>query len=568
MTKRGSAIAAVLRRTRAAALAAMAAFGLAAPAMPAAAGGFVPLIEIARPGPWPGVSRLIAFDGGIWFVNSDPFADVNAADVYRYDPAQRTVRYQRGLFSQHAGAPAVFRGRLFWPFEDPRSNAAVGEFAVTDGTRWRWEVMGAGITLHVHAMYPCRGALLAGAGGWNGALHASPDGVRQWREVHRLPDNADGFSRITTLGSVGERCFFASGDSGDAGQRLFEWTERGARPLDGWPDAIRVSALTGFRGALVGVIRTLDGTSLWRLGEDGAAEELPLPEDHSTVEALAADGERLYMLTSREPDGALWAGDGGPAWTLLQRFGNERPIDLLLLAGGDIYVGTHRRDGRGGLWGPAAPRERAPGPGAVALDAPAAQTLEKEVMDTSLRTLETALAPKPDYMSFRTGLLGVALPLAETRNPLVGVLLAKRARKALPAGEVATFADQKHSVETLARWLLLYSAGLTGSGYVPPEWLVRPWQAAPRPTEKYFETTLAAIRAAGRFRQNSVETLDALVARLDSRTDPLWLTGDVVAALTEITGQRFGHDLTAWKAWWADARATWQPRPLPAEETE
>ena len=32
---------------------------------------------------------------------------------------------------------------------------------------------------------------------------------------------------------------------------------------------------------------------------------------------------------------------------------------------------------------------------------------------------------------------------------------------------------------------------------------------------------------------------------------PDWLAGDMVGALTALTGQRFGHDYGAWRSWWA-----------------
>ena len=53
------------------------------------------------------------------------------------------------------------------------------------------------------------------------------------------------------------------------------------------------------------------------------------------------------------------------------------------------------------------------------------------------------------------------------------------------------------------------------------------------------------------------DTIDALIQRLDEANDPLWLRGDVIGALTALTGQRFAYDVDAWQAWWADARAGW-----------
>ena len=42
-------------------------------------------------------------------------------------------------------------------------------------------------------------------------------------------------------------------------------------------------------------------------------------------------------------------------------------------------------------------------------------------------------------------------------------------------------------------------------------------------------------------------TLDALIARLDRAGDPDWLAGDLVGALTALTGQRLGYDAAAWR---------------------
>jgi formylglycine-generating enzyme required for sulfatase activity len=46
-----------------------------------------------------------------------------------------------------------------------------------------------------------------------------------------------------------------------------------------------------------------------------------------------------------------------------------------------------------------------------------------------------------------------------------------------------------------------------------------------------------------------------LVARLGAPGQPAWLDGDFIGALTALTGQRFGYDLDAWRAWWSRRRA-------------
>lgn len=75
---------------------------------------------VARIGPWPVVSNLIAFRGRIWFVNSVTGRNHNSADIYSYAPSNGALRYERHLFSQDAGRPTAGDGWLYWPFEDDR----------------------------------------------------------------------------------------------------------------------------------------------------------------------------------------------------------------------------------------------------------------------------------------------------------------------------------------------------------------------------------------------------------------------------------------------------------------
>lgn len=512
-----------------------------------------PLVRLSTPGPWPGVSHLIAYDGSIWLVNSEPFANFNAADIYRFDPTSRSVRYERGLASQDSGEPTVFHGRLYWPFEDPRSNASLGEYAVTDGRTWQWHTFTEGEALHVHAMQACRGELLAGTGGWDGALQISKDGGPTWQEAYRVPDAKDTLSRITSLGTFGERCFLGITAWSTPGPKLFEWVGGKAVAVPGWPDGERVMALTQFKGALYALNDGPEGRSVWRY--DGAGtQRLSFPGE-GLPRDLDATGSHLVAISSDGAGGALWRSEDGVNWSHVQQFVGERPIDVLA-AGNDIYVGTYRNDG-GALWGPATGYIASPGAPAEPLPPPATRPIDQEAMKATLRTLEAALSPKPDYMAYRSAVLSITLPMALTREPYVGFTLAKRARKDLPAGDVMTFTKFKYSYAELARWLLLHAAGLNGTGRVPVEWLTPPWKAEPRESEKYFETTLAAIWAAARLRQRDTDTLDALVERLDRKDEPDWLKGDVIAALTELTDQRFGHDLKGWADWWREARKTW-----------
>jgi len=526
---------------------------------PAEQGETRSLVRLAAPGPWPAISALVAFDGAIWFANGDPLMPLNAADIYRYDPATGIARHERGLFTQGVGRPAIHMGRLYWPFADPRSNAALGEFAVTDGTNWQWHIMSDAISLKTSAMQSCGGSLLAAGSGWEVALQASRNGFKDWREIYRIPGAKAGEGRISALAMVGERCVFAVNGSGAADAGIYEWTPEGARPLPGWPDGTGASDLAAFNGGLAALDDRGETPVLWF--HDGKhAKRLSLPGE-GRLQSIAATPHGLIGLTTDSQGGALWSSGDGREWKRLQGFLGETPVDLLSV-GEDIYVGTRIAGGRGVLWGPKAATVPRPGDPAAPLPKPEHTPISEQALEASLRTLEPTLSMKSDYMTFRSGLFNIALPVAMTREYTVGFFLAKRARRALPGGEMTTFTNHVYSNEQLARWLLVYMAAVNGYGQVPVEWLALPWSAKPRDTEKYFETLVLAIWAAARFEQKDVATIEALMALLDRAGDPNWIRGDAVASLTVLTGQHFGYDAPAWRAWWQGARATWaQPKP-------
>jgi hypothetical protein len=57
--------------------------------------------------------------------------------------------------------------------------------------------------------------------------------------------------------------------------------------------------------------------------------------------------------------------------------------------------------------------------------------------------------------------------------------------------------------------------------------------------------------------QSDAATVANLVDRLERTDDPDWLKGDVVGALSAVTGKRFGYDVAAWRRWWAAAKRDW-----------
>ena len=90
----------------------------------------------------------------------------------------------------------------------------------------------------------------------------------------------------------------------------------------------------------------------------------------------------------------------------------------------------------------------------------------------------------------------------------------------------------------------------TGGGRAPPAALAEPWAQPPNRPQKYMHPVEATAWAAAQLGQADAETLDALIDRLGGAGDPGWLDGDLVGALSVLTGERFGYDRAAWRDWW------------------
>jgi hypothetical protein len=523
-----------------------------------------PLVRLTTPGPWPGVSQMIAYDGKIWFANSNPFENFNAADIYTFDPATRETRYERGLFSQHIGRPAIYHGALYWPFEDPRSNLALGEYAVTDGDNWALNIFTTGITLHVHAMEICNAALIAGTGGWVGGLQMSPTGGDDWREIYQMPATGENLSRITDVRAIGDRCYFAVTSWNEPGSKLMEWQGNGVADVAGWPDGSRVLSPIEHEGDLYGINQNGTETEIWRF--DGtASSRVPAPEG-VPLRALASNGDNLFLLTGDLTSATLWRSNSENGWDTVQNFAGERPLSLYAL-GNDIYVGTYVRGGQGSLWGPEQPQYTSPGPQAQALQPAPVAELSDEIVQASAGALESAITPNPDYMAYRYDIISVMLPLALTRNPTYGNFLSEFMLEEFTNETITTFTGTKYKFRQIIRWFSLHMMAINGNGAVPTEWLSGGWRNENVPSEKYFYIYLAAIRAVGWIGQNDSETISALISRLTRTNEPEWLNADAIASLTALTGQRFAYDIDKWQAWWAAAErgeTSWPDGPQPS----
>ena len=160
---------------------------------------------LARVGPWPEASRLILYDGRLWFANSVKGRNHNSADLYSLDPMTGGVpRYERHLFSQDVGKPAVHRGLLYWPLEDGRLSLGWGHYAVTDGRAWQSGTLTGASIFHVHAMSDFQDGLLAATSAWRAGLQRSGDGGATWRVLYDHPTPDRRVSRIVTLAATSE----------------------------------------------------------------------------------------------------------------------------------------------------------------------------------------------------------------------------------------------------------------------------------------------------------------------------------------------------------------------------
>ena len=508
------------------------------------------LQPIARVGPWPAVSSLIGFQGRLWFANSTKFADHNSADLYSYDPKSGAVRYERHLFSQDAGLPAVAGGLLYWPFEDARFSVGRGEFMVTNGRDWQWRELPYSPVLHLHAMLAHGGFLYAATGGFFAGLYRSPDQGRSWNPVY-LHRNAPGSSsRLLSLQVFNDRVYAGLYASDEPGAKLGRLAAGRLLPVPGWPRGESAEALTRFRGHLYAIHRGADGVAVWRT--DGHASEPVRALAGHPARAMAAGSDALWMISAGAGRGVLWRSADGEAWRVAQRFDRDEPVDVAVYAGRP-YVGAIGADGRGVLFGPPAPApvERATGVAPLPAPMPAEGSA---ALEPALVALDHALADLASFEQAGGTLIGRLDPIIRSPSPETAQAqaLANRIGTAAAGEDRVRFAGNRVAAAAKADWQLLWAMARIGHGRVPAELLSRPWSAARNRGEKYVEPVAGAAWAVSESRQSDAATISALIERLDRAGDPAWLAGDLIGALTALSGCRFGYDTAAWRAWWKE----------------
>ena len=321
-----------------------AALVLAAFALPVGpATGEEPLPRLAEVGPWPAVSRLVAYRGRLWFANSVKGRNHNSADLYSYDPARGELRYEQHLFSQDAGKPLVFEGRLYWPYEDPRVSLGWGEILVTDGADWQGLTLPTAAIYHVHALAESGGRLLAATSAWRAGLQVSDDGGVSWRQIYDHPTPEGRVSRITRLLRLGDRLLAYLVMRG--GRRLLVVESDRVADLPGWPEDAALRGWARLNGWVYLLVATDAGVAVWR--SDGATiEAMTPPRPDWQLRGLAADAGGLWAVGLDGDAGRLWRSPDGRRWQVLHPIVDGRPHEVLVYAG-SVFVGGAGADGRG-----------------------------------------------------------------------------------------------------------------------------------------------------------------------------------------------------------------------------
>jgi hypothetical protein len=109
----------------------------------------------------------------------------------------------------------------------------------------------------------------------------------------------------------------------------------------------------------------------------------------------------------------------------------------------------------------------------------------------------------------------------------------------------------------VAHWHLIAGMASAGERSLPIDILREEWTRQPNRPQKWFDPLLIGLYAVQQTGQNDRQTVDALVARLDSPGDPDWLQSQVTGTLSAITGQPYAYDHDAWRKWWSEAKDGW-----------
>ncbi len=511
------------------------------------------LKKLAAVGPWPSLSAATVFEGRLWFVNSVKGRNHNSADLYSFDPRDSKITYERHLFSQDAGDPAIHAGHLYWPMEDYRFSLGWGAFAATRSGRWsNGSIPGVQI-FHTHAMASNGARLYAATSGWTAKLNVSDDNGTTWRQIYEHPTPKGVVSRITSLTPLGGKLIAQLIVRGVPALTTF--ADGQLRAIEGWPRGVSMLGNAVLGKHVYAVLnRAEDGSQLW--ATDGTdASPLPIGGINGTLTDVAEDGKSLWALVSSGDGGSVWQRGPDGIWDERYRFTGGYPRELLIETGAVFIVGDGI-DGQGILWG-------LPQSSLTVPDAPAASTpVQTSAADAKTdwpaigEELDGLLAAPERYRARKDNLRDVVHRIARSGPP--AGFFSKRINARLPQSQISLIGGQvKVPASTYARWVLLWGMGLAREPQVPLALVSEPWRSPPNGAEKYFDPAPGALWAAREAGQKDNATIQALVDRLGDTTDPKWLSVHVAATLRELTGQPFGNSHTEWSDWWGRNRNNW-----------
>ncbi len=498
---------------------------------------------LAEIGPWPVLSYPIAFAGRLWMVNSVKGRNHNSADVYSYHPGDGDLRYERHLFSQDAGQPAVAGGLLYWPFEDSRFSLGWGHFMVTDGVRWQYRTIPTARSFHTHAMTEAGGRLVAATSAWRAGLQASADGGATWRQVYDHPTPNRQVSRIIDLAGVRDLAigYLIQRDR----RQLLRLDGDSVEGLPGWPEDRSVFGLTATADRLYAGVREDRGIAIWT--SDGrTSHRLSGPREGWRIRDLSTANGALWALSATAGGGQVWRSESGKDWRIIHEVVGGDPLDMAVV-GGRIFVTGAGEDGRGILWGPK-PDGMTATLTAARLEPSPQPSAEVDWAEAG-RNLDALFADPASYGRHGADLRDAVYSYAAANPP--PRFFADRLEGLLPDHPIDLIGGQVTvPAADLGRWILLWGMTVSGSGEVPKSLLSEPWSAPPNPSEKYFAAPPAAMWAAATIGQLNHDTIESLIRRLGRMDEPRWLHGDAVGALSALTDRGFGYDAGAWRAWW------------------
>ncbi|MEP2102013.1 MAG: sialidase family protein [Parasphingorhabdus sp.] len=493
---------------------------------------------IAQVGPWPVASRLIGYRGKLWFANSVKGRNHNSADIWSFDPDTRETRYERHLYSQDAGHPLVYRGLLYWPFEDALQSAGEGVVEVTDGVTWQPLTIPNSPIYHTSQLLEWKDGLLAITGTRNAGMQLSRDAGRSWEEFYIHPTPSTHVSRVKEMLVFDGETYASLKDT--KVKRLVRWTGSGFQTVSSWPLNRYFNGLTVHREGLFGIVGRGREREIWRF--DGR-RSIRVGFKGPFVD-LASDGDQLWIVSN---DGRLWSSQNGNSWTRHGDLESGRPVSIQAIAGG-IYIAGAGNDGRGIVWGSRdniIPLHDQP-PELISQLPTKKIALDWEAVGQKIDAL---LSDPSTYSGTGTGEVRKLIVHASVSGAPFG-FFAERLKAEIPPVEISAFGGNMQLKATdIARATLLSGMERAGHANVPTAYLTDPWSSKPNSYEKYFEIELSALRAVAASGQDDRETIEALLARLDFANDPPWLRSQVIGTLTAVSGKHFGYDVAAWRKW-------------------